>query len=132
MKRFRIFSLVTVVLLVMCMSFTACGNSIPKYTVYIETNFKWTSSDDDFGGLNNNSYRVVGPLTTSEFNWLKTNNFSHYTTKQYKWTEDQIQSQLVRWGFSSSKANDATNRLTSYDHAMLGLRKGSQLYCILK
>jgi hypothetical protein len=132
MKKFRIFSLSMVVLLVMCLSFTACdsggGDSAPTYTVWIDR-FPWASNLLNYGNLSSGEYKFV-ELSASEFNRLKDRDYYDVTEK--KLTADEISKQLVSWGFDSSSAKTAANKLTSYNHAELGFRSGSYLYCILK
>jgi len=132
MKKFRFFFLTMVVLLAMCLSFTACdsGTSTPTYTVYINS-FKFSASDSDFGDLSN-TYWKVKEITNSKFTWERDNNFIGHGGSQKNLTEDQIISQLKNWNFSDSKAREAASKLISYDHSFLGFRDGTSLRCILK
>jgi len=136
MKRFRFFFLTMVVLLVMCLSFTACdsgggGDSTPTYKVWI-TNFNFsTSTDPNYTGLGDGRYKVV-PLTDSSFEYERDHNYIPNGATQKSLTVDEISNQLVSWGFDSSIARDAANEFTSYSHGEIGLRKGNSLYCILK
>jgi len=130
MKKFRFFFLTMAVLLVMCLSFTACGEKEPTYTVWVK-DFNFSSSDADYGRLADGTYRVI-VLTNSSFEWQRDNNYAPKGASKKNWTVDQIASQLVSWGFSKSIARDAADELASYSHSELGLRKGAKLYCILK
>jgi hypothetical protein len=130
MKKFRFFFLTMVVLLVMCLSFTACdsgGSSDPTYTVLI-SRFNWYSNMVDYGGLRD-GYWLTVEVTNSQYNTLKVD----YKNGEQRLTVDQIASQLVSWGFGPNKAKEAANELISRTpHGELGYRVGSTLYCILK
>jgi hypothetical protein len=134
MKRFRVFSLMAIVLLIMmCLSFTACdsGDTTPTtYTVRYKT-FTWSSASNTarWGNLQDRRYLIVS-LNDANFNYEKSQNFNNVSDN--KWTVDDIAGQLQRWGFGSTEAKDAANRFVSYGHAELGVRFGSNFYMMLK
>jgi hypothetical protein len=131
MKRFRFFALAIVVLLAMCLSFTACdsGDTGPvTYTVWVKSFSSW-SSDPNFANLSDGYHKIVA-LTDSQFNTWRNGDYSNAAEKV--WTEEQISNQLVDWGFGITEAKKAAKDLVSNRHAELGARFGSTLRCILK
>jgi len=130
MKRFRVFSLIMTALLLMCLSFTACSNGDTyTYSVWTGTFDFAGSSKSYFGALQDGYYRRQ-ELTKTDFNWYKENAFKN--RPENKWTEDQIYSYLLGWGFSNTVAKKETEWLISIDHGHIGTRNGSLLYVLLK
>ena len=101
---------------------------IPTYTIYIKT-FNFSSSDPVFGTLQNGYYRSF-EITQTDFNWEKSNNFQNVSPNI--WTEDQIISTLVGWGFSNTQAKQEASKFISFNHFMLGDRDGSSLRIMMK
>jgi ABC-type oligopeptide transport system substrate-binding subunit len=133
MKKFRFFFLMMAVLLVMCLSFTACdsGGGDPTYTVWYN-DFNFSNSDSNYGNLGDGYHRVI-QLTNSSFEFERNTNYTPAKgATQKSWTVDQIASHLVSWGFDRSTAINAANDLVSKTHGELGARIGNRLYCILK
>jgi len=130
MKRFKIFPLIIALLLLMCLSFTACSSGDTHiYSVWTGTFNFAGSSNSYFGALQDGYYRRQ-ELTKTDFNFYKDNAFQNRPVNV--WTEDQIYTYLLGWGFSSTVAKTQTEWLISIDHGHIGYRKGSSLYVLLK
>ena len=121
-------------LVMMCLSFTACdnGSTTSKYSVWIH-GFTWSSAStiSRWATLSDGNGRIV-ELSASDFEWEKTNNFIKYNETEKSWTVDEIADQIQKWGFSSSKAKEIANSIVSYGHCEFGYRSGSNFYMMLK
>ena len=98
------------------------------YTVYINI-FTFSSSHSTFGSLQD-GYFLREQLSQIDFNWEKSNNFKNSSPNI--WTEDQIYSFLIGWGFSNNQARNESSWLASVNHGLIASRVGEYLYIILK
>lgn len=128
MKRSRIFSLVMAVLMLMCLSFTAC-NSGDTHTYKVWTGTFNFSSSGLFGTLQDGYFSRV-ELTKTQFDSYKSNSFQN--RPENVWTEDQVYTYLIGLGFGNTVAKTQTEWLISIDHGIIGIRKGPLLYTLLK
>ena len=121
---------ILLIVLVLGMLLIGCDTEpeILTYTVYVKT-FNFSSSDSVFGTLQNGYYRSF-EITQTDFNWEKSNNFQNVSPNI--WTEDQIISTLVGWGFSNAQAKQEASKFISFNHFMLGDRGGSNLRIMMK
>ena len=111
-------------------AFTGCDMDVGEQTstFYVRT-FIFSSSHSIWGTLQNNQFLRLA-ISNADFEWEKQNNFQG--APQYEWTEDQLYSYLIGWGFGSSQAREAASWFFSVNHGQLGLRVGSNLSIILK
>jgi len=126
-KTFKFFRIITL-LAIIGFSMATCGGDSYTYKVLTET-FTFSSSDSAFGTLQDGYYRCY-ELTKTYFNWEKEHNFQD--RPENVWTEDQIYSYLIGWGLSNTVAKKETEWLISIDHGIIGYRKGSLLYMLLR
>jgi hypothetical protein len=98
------------------------------YTVWTGA-FNFSSTDSVFGTMTDGFYRKK-EITNSEFEWEIENNFKN--SSQFEWTEEQLFSYLIGWGFSETNAEEETAWLVSVSHGYIGTRSGSTLYMIIK
>jgi len=100
----------------------------PTYSIYTRT-FIFSSTNPIFGDLPSGYYKSF-EITRTDFNWERANNFQNVSPSL--WTEDQIISFLISWGFDNATAKQEASRIISFNHFMIGVRDGSNLRLMIK
>jgi hypothetical protein len=108
--------------------FTGCPEAEKTYTVCTGA-FIFNSQNEIFGSLQDGQYCRIG-LTKDDFDLVKLIDFSN--RPQYNWTENQLRSFFLGWGFTNAAATEQAAWLASIDHGWIGIRKGTSVYALLK
>jgi len=130
MKSIKLLMGLLVMTLVFGIIFNGCKMETNEPTTYtVWTGVFILSSSDSLFGMLGDGYYFHQELTKTEFDLEKSTNFQN--NPEYVWTEDQIFSYLIGFGFSSTLAKTESAWLISIDHGLIGARTGSTLYMIL-